>query len=270
MTDLIVWFIKQASAIGLINDVSGILTKPYDFIHEMPTAMTILNFMKVIAYGLVLVHFLLQLSDSATSESFTIEHFLKHLAKTIISILIINITGTVFQYLFNFGNNIAGYVGTTVTSKVAIDGNLRKTVDEAGTWERICLLVAAMFPGLLGYIVGLAIKVLASTRIIECTVRFIFAPVAVSNIINGGVNSHGVRYMKKFIVVAAQGAVILAAFYFGSKLIGYSTMSKLSGSGIGETINLIMKSMTKNLVAMICSLVVSLKAQSLLSEAFGC
>lgn len=179
------------------------------------------EYMKVIGIALIFLFFLIDLLDEVQADSFTIERLIKKLITLTIAIIVVNIGGTLFDYICQFGDTMLVDVNSAVSNG---GGEFRTKANELlatqdGFFSSVLLFIAALgmiVENILGYILNLAAFVIAYlvafSRFIEILVRFTFAPIGMAQLVSGGAKGPGMRYIKKFASCVLQGAVCVASF----------------------------------------------------------
>lgn len=176
-----------------------------------------------IAIMLMIIYFILALVDKASSENFTWEQWGRQMCMFLVSFYLIIHGYEIMEQLFSLGR--------TFTSDVygVVKGDLLAFIDDAdrirliedtveefkdsinvpGFLKDIILVVYLMIPWALSWIMGLVVKIICYTRMIEIYARAAFAPIALSDFFQNGFQGAGWRFLKGFFAVCIQGALIL-------------------------------------------------------------
>lgn len=163
------------------------------------------------------LYFLLDLMEHATRDTFTAEALIKSFAKLMIMFVLFDNVSVLTDFASDFNAYVVGLVGegnkaAAYDKLVALIDNLKKN-----SWLK-CLGVVLQnaVPGLtigasliVAFIVGIG-------RTIRIGIYNVMFPIGVAPIYNGGVNSSGFRYIKKFVALHLQGAIMYAALVVAS------------------------------------------------------
>ena len=172
-----------------------------------------------LAIMLMIIYFMLAIGDKLSSENFTWQQMGRQMAMFLASFYLINHGFEILELLFQLGLILTTNVYSAVQDDLLASDQLNnvKTVIETfkGTikvpnfLKDIVLFVYLLIPWALSWIMGLAVKIICYTRIIEIYVRATFAPVALSDFFHSGLQGAGWRFLKSFLAVCLQGALIL-------------------------------------------------------------
>lgn len=161
-----------------------------------------------IPVGAVILCFylVLEIFEKMTDGNFTIEQFMKILVKLAFGqFLITNSTAFALQFM-NVGVSFMNRITSAVTMEMP---NVVPNIDELGFLESLGMIILLLLPAVAGFIIQLAIKIMGYTRNLEMIIRAMFAPIGVADVMHGGVNSHGLRYLKDCLAIALQGAIMM-------------------------------------------------------------
>lgn len=200
-----------------------------------------LNFqepLQAVGAAIAMAFFLIQLLELTTQERFTIEFFIKFFGKLVISIALILACKTITEQLWNFGEAFTSLINknytnvtadTTVGNSSALlkdklndnsqEGNSDKqqfidaAINEYKDVNTISLILEFGVVGLVLYLMSLiliiVVYIVSFTRVLEMSVRAVFMPIAFALLSDDGWRGAGGRYIKKFIAICAQGAVLI-------------------------------------------------------------
>ena len=135
--------------------------------------------------------------------------------KLVAGILLINNALTVLETLLNFGTAIIADMQTSIQSSASsIDNPYIDEVNSMGSGfedniNAAFMLIKLFFPYILNLIIQLVIMVVCFSRMMELVVRGAFAPIGMADIFAEGARANGVRYLRKYVSIALQGAVIV-------------------------------------------------------------
>ena len=207
---------KASVIANLQSDLSGV-------------AASVTASMQALALAISLVFFLIALLELSTTERLTLEFFIKFFSKLVISVALIFAIPTLLNLIPKFGgaladsyNKAAFAMGSHSSSSPGdvLDANkaresIAAMVNKAYNAEG--MKMAVVFEG---FVFGILMKVasfiitgiayiVCVSRLLELTVRGCFMPIAVALISDDGWRGAGGRYIRKYIAVACQGAVIV-------------------------------------------------------------
>lgn len=231
-----------------IDSVTGIMQSGYNIIIGISAA-------------LITLYFLMDLVEQMQrAQGQTPELILRSLIKVVIAVELIIHGFDLFVTLRQVGDSLTSSL-TSVTSMAAGGMNVAdQIVPEGEKWYTyLGLAFQLILPFAFSKIIYLGINVTCYARIIELVIRTIFAPIAIADVFHDGLHSPGVRYIKKYIAVCLQGAVILCILSITS------TISASALSGLGGDDNYIWATLAINFSA----LMAILKSQGLANDVAG-
>lgn len=168
---------------------------------------------KIIGVGMCVLFFLMDLLRKATDDALTAKAFVMSLCRLLLGYwLILNLFDgekiiPLFVRLFS-----TGIIKDALTNSVITYGELAElqTVADMEFFEALGGLVDTITPSLCISVSKAIVIANALGRIVELYVLCVFAPIGVANVFSGRGDSAGVRYIKKIVAVALQGAIMLA------------------------------------------------------------
>lgn len=226
---LVAW--GKMSTYIMINNVKFIFnfSTPADVIGVVDAIMAAVT---AIGRMLCFLYFLLDLLEHATRDTFTVEAFVKSFAKLMILFVVFDPTN--LQAITNFASALNNFVFAKISEGWGSGeaAELRALLNEMKrtSWIKCIgyiLKADLMFPAvsvLISMIVALFIGI---GRVIEIAVYRAMIPLGICSIYNGGVNSSGFRYLKKYVALELQGSIMFLALVVGS------LVSKEIGSAVG-------------------------------------
>ena len=204
---------KSADGTPLLEGGSSILSLAYDVV-------------KPVGMALLLLFFLIEVLSDSTTDNFNTEHLMKKLIALAICAIVIIEGPNILGVLVQFGDQMLE-VAEDAISAASIDGGLAKEVwidlvteDDGGLLSFLFVLgraIGSIFGNLVYWILTMAAIIVicftAFGRVLELSIRYIFAPLGLASIISGNApaRSAGMRYLKQFASLCLQGAVIVAA-----------------------------------------------------------
>ena len=176
-----------------------------------------------IASVFVCIYFLMDLMDKLTSERFNAEVLIKMLMKLLAAVAIVSNASEWAIKIMTFGADfslaVIGQIGNDVSF------NLGQFVDDLGFWQSIGMYGLMLFPWIVSSILKIALYMICYGRTIEMGVRSAFAPIGCADLMTGGANSNGMRYLKGLFAIALQGAIMIGVVFVGSKIIELTIMN---------------------------------------------
>lgn len=231
-----------------INAIFGseVLQKAYDIIVMSPASSsvnmvnTIVDISKdaaiPIASVLLCIYFIMDLSDQVTTDRFNSDQFMKMLIKLAFGqFLITNATGFALQFM-NIGVSFMSAIAESTSTSmkyltIQADGF-------TGFLVLLGLIIGLFLPYVITVVLQISIFMMCYTRLFEMTIRAMIAPIGVADIMHGGTNSQGFRYLKKCLAIALQGGLMLIVLLISSN-IQSSIISGLVGGGTSGQIAII-------------------------------
>lgn len=168
-----------------------------------------------VALMLLCIYFLIALVDKFSSENFTWEQMVRQMCMFLVGFYLIDKGFELLQLMFDLGLNFLKDIGGPSS-----DGAMSLTEDVIKEFKdekfhsvkiisdvlKVCYL---LIPWILTFLLRLCVKIICYTRLIEIYVRAAFAPIAFSDFFHHGFQGAGWRFLKSFLAVCLQGAVIL-------------------------------------------------------------
>lgn len=191
---------------------------------------------------LLFVYFIVALVDKLSSDTFTWETLWRQFALLLAAKYIMENGFQLLEIIFNIGMATAARVsalGDPSVSETAVDAAAiidKFTGSFTGFFAIIGELIMMLYlliPWLLSWIMGLCVSIICYSRVIEIYVRATFAPIALSDFFHSGLHGSGWRYLKSFLAVALQGALILVIGMIYSALFNRTHLKNGNGIIIG-------------------------------------
>lgn len=191
-----------------------------------------------IAYCLMVLYFVLEIANIASRDitNISAEIYIKAFAKLIIAVLIIGNSYKLIIYGANLANGLTDMLLTAANSDLnlpALSGfaQIAASKDTDGIMAAI-KMVLGLFSGLINlilipfnFIVIIIISVQCYSRKIEFLLRSLFLPMAIADIAGKGLESSGMRYLRKLVAVGFHGGGIIGLTYVAGEL------QQVAGSG---------------------------------------
>jgi len=175
-----------------------------------------------VAVMLLFIYFMLAVVDKLSSENFTWEQLWRQMAMLLGAKFLIDHGFDIMEILFNIGVNFAYSVNESGAAE-AIDTGMTATEMlsqfqtslglDKGILKILAPVIMFMYlliPWIFSFILGMAVKIVCYTRVVEIYLRAAFAPIALSDFFHSGFQGTGWRFLKSFFACCLQGAFILA------------------------------------------------------------
>lgn len=221
---------------GMLNDICGsdifasvheILSKNLFGGGEALSSVISLheNVVKPVALLLVFLYFIIALVDKLSSDNFTWEQLWRQMALFLAAKYLIDNGIYILSTLSNVGYVLFQGVGDASVGSVAVDAeglieSFRQAWGVDDTFfsfiADIIMVLYLLLPWLLSWIMRMCVSIICYSRMIELYARAAFAPIAISDFFHTGLQGGGWRFLKNFLAVSIQGALIMAiAVIFG-------------------------------------------------------
>ncbi len=254
--------IYETLSVNLFSS-GGAFGAAYSVVHA------IYNTIMSIGVMLLFVYFIVSLVDKLSSDTFTWEMLWRQFALLLAAKYIMENGFQLLELIFNIGMATAAQVsalGDPSVSETAIDA--AAIIDEfTGSFTGfyaiigdVIMMLYLLIPWLLSWIMGLCVSIICYSRVIEIYVRATFAPIALSDFFHSGLHGPGWRYLKSFLAVALQGALIL--------VVGMIYSALFKGLVLDQTDNLLVF-LGKYIVIYASAVMLMFKSQSLSKELVG-
>lgn len=160
--------------------------------------------------ALIVLFFLIELIDKTTKDNFSLEHFFKLMLKVVIAKLLIENGWDILTSCINIGSSLA----TAITSdpkglSSTVLNDYAKDIQDENTIGNLGMIIQWFLPWVFAWISKLICIVICWGRVIELGVRAVTAPISMADIFQDGTHSGGFRYLRKFLAVCLQAAVIM-------------------------------------------------------------
>lgn len=191
---------------GEVTDI--VVTKGKDIMMQM----------QGIGMAIAVLFFLISMVELTTQDRMNIEVFVKFFAKLAIAFGVILYLDRIVIGVYEFGSALTGvidYAGRGINLDNEIE-NAIMAESASAAWGGVNVIVdllktvISMFPMLiLSSLMILLCYVVSFSRIIELGVRTMFLPIAVALISDDGWRGAGGRYIRKFVALVCQAAVLV-------------------------------------------------------------
>lgn len=219
---------------------------------------TYYNILATIGKLLAVVFVMIEMMDRSMNDFSNPEHIAKGFLKLVIAIIIIDNGYQIAEFILAFASHAFNLINVNGVSNLASGGSsvcLYGKLRDAGFFECLGEMASLFLPWVLMQAAKLITFLICWSRILEIMIRVMFAPIGMADIVSGGTQSSGFRYLKKLGAAGLQGAIILAITQAYSLIAGL--ISTYSGGWI--------------VMVMLAFVVITLmfKASSLANEVMG-
>lgn len=258
-TDLLNKLLNFVIGSGLFEGAAKILHQAFDS-DILATLDNLSEAALPIASVLVCIYFTIALMDKIAADNFTTDQFITLLIKLVFSILIINNAQELAKIIMSFGEHLLGDVASSTEVEMSF-------ADGFGFFEKIFAIILMLIPAIFSILVRLIMYFFTYGYAIEVYVRSAFAPIGLADLISGGINSNGYKYLRKMIAVALQGSIMLGILIVGSQLSTDIIQEVSSINSIGELVGKVIFSVGNEGVGMLQLIGVQLATVGLLGSA---
>lgn len=220
--------IEQCSSIGIkITEAvtgGGLVQEAMDGsgINIVSVMQTGVKALQSTGYAICALFFIIALLELAMSERMTMEFFIKFFAKFVIGVAAVFYSDKFVEIAWNFGDTLSTYLSnqslipTGETGEVVQVGfhdlfiTYLNEVQGSQWLTMFGVVIGLGIPAALASFVIIAVVyVICFTRLLEIMVRGVFMPVACAMLSDDGWRGAGGRYIRKFLGICAQGAVMV-------------------------------------------------------------
>ena len=213
------------------------------------------------------MYFLFSITDKVAQGQMTIEIFVPEFIKLLAAAFLVLEGYNFFKLLISLGESITKTVGNSFTNDRTTN-NLRYMVEtnaDDSAIVQVSVLAVLIITTIFGLLARLSIYVVCIGRALEIIVRLALSPIAVADVFGNGLNSGGFRYIKKFLAVTLQGAVIVVIIHIMGTLNATLAIPPDNDTSVSALFGNLMKVVFVNLagVALI------IKSQSIVNDVVG-
>lgn len=220
-----------------------------------------------VALSLIVMYFLFSITDKVAQGQMTIEIFVPEFIKLLAAAFLVLEGYNFFKLLISLGESITKTVGNSFTNDRTTN-NLRYMVEtnaDDSAIVQVSVLAVLIIPTIFGLLARLSIYVVCIGRALEIIVRLALSPIAVADVFGNGLNSGGFRYIKKFLAVTLQGAVIIVIIHIMGTLNATLAIPPDNDTSVSALFGNLMKVVFVNLAGV--SLII--KSQSIVNDVVG-
>lgn len=227
--------------------------------------------------AIALALWLVNVIDLAMQERLTMETFIKSTARLVFAATLCDIAPELYAGILDFGEAIGNQVAGGLTSPIVSSPQLNDQLNQAretmlndeSTWFLSYYIQSVLFmlPMILSFaVVTIITYIIQFSRLIELNVRAVFLPIALGSLVDDGWKGAGGRYIRKFIAICAQVAVLIVVGTIMGGIISACMVASL------EQIDGIMATFEGLLVVngcMFAGIGVMFKSMGIVSDVFG-
>ena len=165
-----------------------------------------------VGVSVMILYFLVDMAQKASSKNFNYEYFIKAFIKLALAYMLITNSMTIIQYMVEAGSALAKELhateaGTSFFSDDAKVSMLKKGLKKIGPIDSVGYMIKIFFSWLVVIVAKISVMFIAVSRIVELSVRAMFAPIGVADMFGDGNHAAGVRYLRKILALALQFAL---------------------------------------------------------------
>lgn len=227
---------------------------------------TIYESMAAVGMGLAVMWVMLDLIEKAQMDQMTPEVLIRWCIKLVVAIIVVDNGADLAKALMQVGNDFVNQLSVASAENGPSVEILNDFFDRIKTsfWTgTLTIFLELIVPGIAMIFCLLMMFVQVFGRIIEAGVRFAFIPIGISDAFTHGINSPGMRYIKKFFAVCLQGAVLLAIMIAGTNMMALITAGD-DGFGIAGNLGVV-----SQLVIGFTMIGAMMKSQQLVNDIVG-
>lgn len=199
----------------------------FEFFSDVTTSL------ETIGVGLGVVWVMLDLIEKAQMDQMTPEVLIRWGIKMITMVIVVTNTAALAGGVIGIANEITEMVVVTGSgSPSSAVGTLYNELKTAGFIRQTTIMLEVLIPAIALIVCFVIMLALIYSRIIEVGIRMCFMPIGVSDAFTHGINSPGMRYIKKFFAVCLQGAVLFMILFIGLQLM--SGTAAPNGGGVDD------------------------------------
>lgn len=189
---------------------------------------TISNSLVGIGYGLLVLFFAMGVFQSAASfrelqrPEFALRHFIRFIGAKVAVGYAMDIMLAVFSICNGIAHKTMSGIGGAVTAAAALPQEIADTVNALGFLDAIPLWLVALLGSMIITVLSFILVLTVYGRFFRLYMYTALAPVPLSTFAGEGTSHHGKAFLKSYVGVCAEGAVIILACLIYSAFIGTS------------------------------------------------
>lgn len=169
-----------------------------------------------VGYALCLLFFLISLLELAMSERMTMEYMIKFFSKFVVGVVAIYYCKDIYRICREMGAAMASWISLSAGQEIVIpdlEGAFQLYCEKGGGAAWLACVLGSLVGGAPCLFIGFGLLALTYitifTWILEMGARAVFLPIALSLLSDDGWRGAGGRYIKKFLGICCQGAVMV-------------------------------------------------------------
>lgn len=178
-----------------------------------------------IGAGMAVVWLLLDLLEKIQLEQLSYEVILKMIIRLMCTVYLISHGPDILEKVIEFGNRAAETVGSAASSTLPDYMSMAQEVADMGFFRCLGEMAELIVPALSMIAALILMYVIVVGRMVEIGIRTSFAPLGMADAFSHGLNSPGMRYLKKYAAVCLQGAVLAVILLAGTYIENFVTES---------------------------------------------
>ena len=244
------WYQKFVASLMylVIAGDTGTTTKYLSFEATSTSAMTTLwNYFEPLGMILIMIYFCVDLSKTQLEQrgDMTIQSAFAPFLKLLSGLVIISQGKQILSGFLGMNNSMMNWIEsadlwnvTGTDPATSLSGTFMEICSDLKLLQAIIIVVAMLIVFLLSRLCYLVIQYQAISRKIEMVIRGGLMPIAIGDVYKG-LDSNGVRYMKKFVALCLWGLAMMATVQIGNGLCVSNMVSMFSGSFTDDPFRLI-------------------------------
>lgn len=214
----------------LIEDLADMLTgEEVEGISSLQTAITssvdsVSDVLVPIASVLICIYFVIELMDKITNDNFNTDQFIRLLIKLVFAIVVVDNASVIAENIATFGTTFTRAIaGAGIESSLKLEANF----DDLGFIDKIAAFVIMIIPYFASLVIRVGAYFMVFSYVMEIQIRTALAPLGFADLISGGVNSNGFKYLKKLLALAIQGGIMIIVMICATNLISAISIDQL-------------------------------------------
>lgn len=227
------------------------------------------NLILPFAVALMVLWFLIALMEKVSEQNFSFEVFVRMFIKYVFAYFLMRNGLNIMEALIGVGGSLVNKFGEMAESNITLAADLKALVEQdangnafAGILSALGWYMQLMLPCLFAWIMKMVVNVIAYGRLLELSVKAMFAPIPMADMFSDGNNTTGIRYIKSFLATCLQGVVIAAIAF------AYSTMASGFYGGAASLSN-VFSALGLYLIGGMAAIMLIAKSQQLAKEIVG-
>lgn len=203
------------------------------------TIVSINDGLKAVGYGLLVLFFAMNLFQSAASfrdfqrPEFALKHFIRFAAAKVAVGYTMDIMTTVFAICGGVVQSVMGSIGGMTAASVALPQEIVDAIEEVGFLASIPLWLVSLLGSLFITIMSFVLIMSVYGRFFKLYMYTALAPLPLSSFAGEGTSFAGKAFLKSYVGVCMEGAIIvLACLIFSAFMSGSAPMVDTSLSAV--------------------------------------